>query len=179
MAYTKNSAYDLSLFDDDTYYNHGSAAPKRDFEPVRKEKSVKKNKVFSLPQDKLNKNRKRKNNPIKLISGSIVGLIVALIIGIIIVGQVRLNELNSQIIAAKATLAETQSIYTETEMKVEAQLSDSVVEEYAENVLGMTKASNTQREFVSLSGGDKAEVSSQVEENIFTRFFNSIKNLWS
>lgn len=179
MAYTKNAAYDLSLFDDDVSYNHGSAAPKRDFEPVRKERTVRKNKVVSLPQDKLNKIRIRKNNPIKLISGSLVGLVVAVIIGIIIVGQVRINELSDQILTAQTLLAESQSIYTETEMKVEAQLSDSVVEEYAENVLGMTKASNTQKEFVSLSGGDKVEVSSQVEENIFTQFFNSIKNLWS
>jgi hypothetical protein len=64
-------------------------------------------------------------------------------------------------------------------MKVEANLSSSAIEEYAESVLGMTKASNTQKEFVSLSGGDKAEVSSQTDENLFTQFIDSIQNLWS
>lgn len=180
MAYKKNAAYDLSLFDEETAYNHGSAAPQRIKEPVRKEKTHKKgSKVVSLPQDKLNEIRRRRHNPVKLLFGSLGGLAVAFVIGIIIVGQVRITELNDNIISAKSTLAQTQSVYTETEMKVSADLSDTVVEDYAENVLGMTKASNTQKEFVSLSGGDKAEVSAQVDENIFTQFFDSIKSLWS
>lgn len=184
MAYnSKNAAYDLSLFDDESIYTDGTAAPKREKESIhkknKKENRIKTNKVVKLPENELNKIRRRKHNPIKLVLGSVAGAAAALVVGIIIVGQVQLTELNAQIVDAQDTLANAQSIYTENEMKLEAGLSGSAIEEYAENNLGMTKATNAQKEFVSLSGGDKAEVFSQSDENIFTQFFNSIANLWS
>lgn len=184
MAYeNRNAAYDLSLFDDEVAYTSGSAAPKRDEQEVHKKqikkKAKKSNKVVKLPEEELQKIRRRKHNPLKLAIGSIGGLAVALIIGTIIVGQVQLTELNQEIITAQALLADSQSIYTQNQMKVEANLSNTEIEEYAENVLGMTKASNAQKEFVTLSGGDKAEVSVQKSDNIFTQFIESIKNLWS
>ncbi len=183
MAYeNRNAAYDLSLFDD-TNYTSGSTAPERHKKKVHKKDTKKKtgktNKVVTLPQEELNKIRRRKHNPLKLAVGSIGGMAVALVIGFIIVGQVQLTELNQEIISAKATLADCQSIYTQNQMKVESELSNAEIEEYAENVLGMTKASNAQKEFVTLSGGDKAEVSAQQSENLFTQFIDSIKNLWS
>ena len=113
------------------------------------------------------------------IPGSIGGAAVAVVIGFIIVGQVQLTELNQEIITAKSLLADSQSIYTQNQMKVESKLSNAEIEEYAESVLGMTKASNAQKEFVTLSGGDKAEVSAQESDNLFTQFIDSIKNLWS
>ena len=100
-------------------------------------------------------------------------------IGAIIVGQVQLTELNQKIISAQETLADTQSIYTQNQMKLEASLSNAEIEKHATEVLGMTKASNAQKEFVSIESGDKAEVSAQKGENIFTQFIESIKNLWS
>ena len=84
-----------------------------------------------------------------------------------------------EIITAQATLEDAQSIYTQNEMKIEANLSNEDIEKYATDVLGMTKASNTQKEFVSLSEGDKAEVFEQKDDNLFTQFIESIKNLWS
>ncbi len=185
MAYeNRNAAYDLSLFDDDnSYSNIGTAAPKRHKEDVHKKKTTKKAKktakVVSLPQDELDKIRRRKHNPLKLIVGGTGGVAVALVIGFIIVGQVQIMELNQKIIKAEATLQDSQSIYTQNQMKVESVLSNAEIKEYAENVLGMTKASNAQKEFVTLSGGDKAEVSAKGSENLFTQFIDSIKNLWS
>lgn len=184
MAYeNRNAAYDLSLFDEDVAYSNGSALPKREEQEVHKKQTKRKtknsSKVVTLPEEELHKIRRRKHNPLKLALGSIGGAAVALIIGFIIVGQVQLTELNEQIVDAQNTLANAQSVYTENEMKVEAGLSSSAIEEYAENNLGMTKASNAQKEFVSLSGGDKAEVFSQKDENIFTQFFDSVANLWS
>lgn len=179
MAYnSKSAAYDLSLFDDESMYTNGTAAPKREKESVHK-KNKKTSKVVKLPEDELNKIRRRKHNPLKIALGSVTGAAAAFVVGIIIVGQVQLTELNEQIVDAQNTLANAQSVYTENEMKVEAGLSSSAIEEYAENNLGMTKASNAQKEFVSLSGGDKAEVFSQKDENIFTQFFDSVANLWS
>lgn len=178
MAYNKNAAYDLSLFDDDVY---SSAVPAKKEEPKKKPKrgKARANKVVTLPEEEINKIRLRKHNPLKLAVGSIAGAAVAIVIGIIIVGQVTLTELNEEIITAEQTLANAQSVYTENQMRVESKLSRTSIEEYAENNLGMTKATNTQKEFVNLSGGDKVEVSTHENDNLFTQFIESIKNLWS
>ena len=178
MAYNNNNAaYDLSLFDEDLYT---SAAPEREYdeESVRKAKKKQKNKVVKFSEEDVNKARRRKHNPVKLILGGLSAAIVTFVIGAIIVGQVQLTELNQQIISAQDTLADTQSVYTQNQMKLEATLSNAEIEKHAAE-LGMTKASNAQKEFVSIESGDKAEVSAQQGENIFTQFVESIKNLWS
>ncbi len=184
MSYeNRNAAYDLSLFDDEASYASDSALPKHKEEEVHKKhikkRAKSKNNVVTIPEHELQKNRRRKHNPIKLILGTAGGAAVAFVIGIIIVGQVQLTELNQQIITARETLSDSQSIYTQNQMKLEASLSNAEIERYAEDVLGMTKATNAQKEFITLSGGDKAEVSSQKSENIFTQFIDSIQNLWS
>ena len=176
MAYNNNAAYDLNLFDaEDTY---SSAAPKRSEEPVKKPKKEAKNNVVTFSEEDKLKARRRKRHPLKLLFGGVSAAMVTVIIGFIIVGQVQLTELNQQIITAQKSLADTQSIYTQNQMKLEANLSKAEIEKHAAES-GMTKASNAQKEFVSLEGSDKAEVSVQKEETIFTRFIESIKNLWS
>ncbi|MEE1060781.1 MAG: hypothetical protein UH080_03010 [Ruminococcus sp.] len=181
MAYTNSSAaYNLDLFDD---ASTASALPQRKETEKKADKVAHKNKkvkkVLTLPEEELYKNRRRKRNPFKIAVGTIGGAVVALVIATIIVGQVQLTELNQQIINAKETLSDSQSIYTQTEMALQAELTTAEIENYAENQLGMTKASNTQKEFVTLSGGDKAEVTSPKDENIFTQFVSSLQNLWS
>ena len=152
--------------------------------PLLKEKKKyiksRKEKVVSLPKEELQKNRRRRHNKFKIALGTVSGAAATIIIGIIIVGQVRLTELNQEVITAKETLANAQSVYTQTQMKLESKLSTSDIEKYAEDKLGMTKATNTQKEFVTLAGGDKAEVSaSQESDNLFTQFWSSVQNLWS
>mgnify|MGYP000715509011 CR=1 FL=1 len=146
-----------------------------------KERKRRKNNVSKvLPKEELQKNRRRRHNKFKIALGTVSGAAATIIIGIIIVGQVRLTELNQEVITAKETLANAQSVYTQTQMKLESKLSTSDIEKYAEDTLGMTKATNTQKEFVTLAGGDKAEVSaSQESDNLFTQFWSSVQNLWS
>ena len=182
MAYgTQNAAYDLSLFDEEL--NYTTAAPKRQEvdEPQSqgKKKLNNRNKVVKLPEEELNKIRRRKHNPLKLALGGVSAAIVTFIIGVIIVGQVQLTELNQQIISAEKTLADTESIYIQNQMKVQSNLSNAEIEKYATEVLGMTKATNAQKEFIALEANDKAEVSAPKDGNIFTQFFESLSNLWS
>ena len=157
MAYeNRNAAYDLSLFDDSSDYVPGSAAPERKEEVHKKqERKRRKNNVVSLPKEELQKNRRRRHNKFKIALGTVSGAAATIIIGIIIVGQVRLTELNQEVITAKETLANAQSVYTQTQMKLESKLSTSDIEKYAEDTLGMTKATNTQKEFVTLAGGKR------------------------
>ena len=182
MAYTtQNAAYDLSLFDEEL--NFSTAAPKRRDEDESKRQGRKKqhrrNQVVKLPQEELNKIRRRKHNPVKIALGGVSAAIATFVIGVIIVGQVQLTELNQEIISAKKTLADTESVYIQNQMKVESNLSNAEIEKYATEVLGMNKASNAQKEFVALESTDKAEVSERKDGNIFTRFFESLSNLWS
>ena len=182
MAYgNHNAAYDLSLFDDEL--NLSTAAPKRRDDEERRKQSKKKqnnrNKVVKLPEEELDKIRRRKHNPVKLAIGGVSAAIVTFIIGVIIVGQVQLTELNQEIITAEHQLADAESVRIQNQMKVETNLSDAEIEKYATEKLGMTKASNAQKEFVALESGDKAEVSAQKDTNIFARFFESLSNLWS
>lgn len=182
MAYRhQNAAYDLSLFDEEL--NYSAAAPKRqeDAEPQResKKKQSRHAKVVTLPEEELNKIRRRRHNPVKLVIGGVSAAIVTFVIGVIIVGQVQLTELNQQIISSEKQLADTESIYIQNQMKLETNLSNAEIEKYATEVLGMTKASNAQKEFVALETSDKAEVSAQKDSNIFTLFFESLANLWS
>ncbi|MBQ1507369.1 MAG: hypothetical protein IIZ36_02955 [Ruminococcus sp.] len=182
MAYNKNNAaYDLSLFDEEA--SLGSAAPKRGAEEAPENNPAKtrrkKAKIVQLPEKELQKIRLRKHNPLKIVFSTLCALVISAIIGAIIVGQVQLTELNQKVITAQEMLEDKQSIYIQNQMKVEANLSNAEIERYAQEELGMTKASNAQKEFISLESGDKAEVSAHSEENIFTKFIESIKNLWS
>lgn len=107
------------------------------------------------------------------------GAAVVFIVASIIHGQVQLTELNQEIVNAKAQLAEQQSIYTQLEMKVDSSISTAVVEDYAKKDLNMKKAANSQKEFVNLSEGDKAEVTITSEKNIFESIAEAFASLWS
>ena len=103
----------------------------------------------------------------------------AVIIAAIIVGQAQLTELNQQIITAQETLENAQSTYTQLQMGIQSKLSTTEIEKYAETKLGMSKTENAQKEFVSLSQGDKAEISGDANLNFFQKIINAITGLWS
>lgn len=118
------------------------------------------------------------NNTVSIILGSILGIIVIVLIIAVISSQVQLTELNQKINDAKNLLSEKQSEYTQLQMKIDANLSTTVIEKYAQEKLGMSKASNAQKEFISLSQGDKAEVTVKPQSNIFTAIGDAFSNLW-
>ena len=64
-------------------------------------------------------------------------------------------------------------------MKVDSSISTAVVEEYARDNLNMNKAANSQKEFINLSEGDKAEVTMTSEKNIFEAIAEAFASLWS
>ncbi len=171
MAYENNAAYELDMFRDNT----APELPRKD----KTEKHKQENKVVTLPQEALIKIRRRKHNPFKLFVGSVAAIIVTVIVGAIIVGQVQLTELNQQIITAEETLRNSQSAYTQNQMALQSRLSTSEIENFAQDKLGMSKAENVQKEYVSLSEGDKAEVSKNANRNFFQKIIDAITGLWS
>lgn len=172
MAYeNKNLAYDLSLFEDDS-----SAA---EVLPKKYGKKLNKNNIVKINQEQLDKVRRRRHNPVKMTLGFLGSAAAALTIGMIIFGQAEITELNQKITNAEKVLSEQQSYETQMQMQIEAKVAPSVLDRIAEDTLGMTKASNSQKEYISLSEGDKAEVLKKEEDNIFQKISDTIAELWS
>lgn len=166
MAFTeRNAAYDLTLFEEEELYE------------LPKAKSQK-NIVYDIDEER-NKRVKPKVKPLTAILSFFVSALVILAVAAIIHGQAQLTELNKQLSDAQTELTELESYYTQLEMKVENKLGPSVIEEYAKNVLGMAKTESYQKEFISLSDGDKAVVANEREKSIFQRILDAISDVWS
>lgn len=173
-AYALGSkGYDLSLFET----TKGSAVPKEAPVKVRKKKTA--TNIVKLQREDIERAQRRKYNVPALVLSFVMSAVVIISLCAIVYGQVCLAELNQQIIAAENTLTERQSEQLQIQAKVDSSLSTLVVEEYAKNNLGMVKASNQQKEYVSLSQGDKAQVYMEEEKNLFEQIGDYISGLWS
>lgn len=161
----RNAAYDFSLFEEEE-------------EVVLPESNSQKNKVYDIRTER-QRRRKPRIDPLTAIVGVAVSSLVIVALTSIVHGQAQLTELNQQISDAQVELTQMQSYYTQMEMKVENKLGPSVVEEYAKNVLGMEKTQSFQKEFISLSEGDKAVVANVRKKNIFEMVRDAIRSAWS
>ena len=183
--YRSSLAYDLTLFEESEAENTSELQRESSGDKVEKtdgssKRNNSRNRVRKTKVKKGTKHGNRRRSKLgRIIFGVVAGLLMAFVVVSIIHGQVQLTELNQEIADAKARLAEQQSIYTQLEMKVDSSISTTVVEDYAKNNLHMNKASNSQKEFVNLSDGDKAEVSLSEDKNIFESIAEAISSLWS
>lgn len=169
MAYGKrNEAYDLSLFEE----------PEETKTASEIELNVKsqENKIFDLEAER-SKRKKPKVNPLTAFLGTVTAALVIVAVVAIIHGQAQLTELNQQIGDAQSELTELESYYTQLSMKVETKLSPSVVEEYAKSQLGMSKTESYQKEFISLSDGDKAVVVGEEDKSFIDSLLEAISKI--
>ena len=176
MAYgtygTTDRGYDLSLFE-----TEGSAA--RQTAPKKHQERVRKTKVVSVSEFQYEKAPRRKHNFAAVVTGVLVTAVVVLFMGVIIYGHAQVSELNNAIVAAQNQLEEKKSEYIQMSAKVEGSLSTAAVEEYARTQLGMTKATNQQKEYISLSQGDKVCVYEDCNKSVFTEIGDFFESLWS
>ena len=161
----RNAAYDLSLFED----------RQADIELTVKSQ---KNKVVNI-DDERGRRRQTRFKPLTAVIGVVVSGLVIVAVLAIIHGQAQLTELSQELGDAQTRLTELESYYTQLEMKVENKLSPSLVEEYAKNVLGMSKTESYQKEFISLSDGDKVVVIAEENKSWWQRFKEAVSNLWT
>lgn len=177
-----SSAYDFTLFEDPDMYESGDKA-----EDIESDGAVEHQSGTNENKNRHGSRADRRNTAKKSGRGGAPRITLAVIFGIafafivvsIIHGQVQLTELNQEIANAKTQLAEQQSVYTQLQMKVDSSISTAVVEEYARDNLNMNKAANSQKEFINLSEGDKAEVTMTSEKNIFEAIAEAFASLWS
>lgn len=122
----RNVAYDLSLF----------------------EESTKKNNIVRLP-----KKSQAKKAKINVLHAVVLGISIVFTIGIVgtfVCSQVQLNELTAKIAAEEKALSESESAYTQLQVKSETKMSLSVIENFAANNLDMTKLDPSQIEYINL-----------------------------
>ena len=166
MAYRNGSeAYDFELFE-----------PQRKPEQSREKKSN----VIKIPREELEKNRRVKFSPMKMVVTVLAFAVVVGAAGAFIYGQIQLTELTNSLSSALKAENDQQNIYTQLKMKSDSKYSLEAVGSYAEQNLGMKKVDNSQIETVKLASGDKAEV--MIKDGNKTRFQNfldSVKNLLS
>ena len=157
-------AYDISLFETEDISDE-------EFEE-KKQRRENQQKEVDIAQQK----QELKSRIIKL---AVMSSLVIFMIVQIIVGQVRLTELNQNISNESKLLEEKKSLYIQSKMKVEAKYSSDIVEQNAQSVLGMSRADSYQKEYISLEEGDKAVVAQKEGENIFEIITQAISSLWS
>ncbi|MDF1493233.1 hypothetical protein [Caproiciproducens sp. CPB-2] len=159
-----NEAYDFALFE-----------PKR-----QQQGPARKSNIIELPKEKLEQNRRTKIGFFRAVSTFLTFAIMVGIVGTMVYGQVQLTELTEDLNAATKTLNESESVYTQLQMKSDSQLSLQTVENYATNQLGLKKIEQNQVEPISLSKGDKTQVVQKSgDENWLTSLWNSILQLLS
>lgn len=177
-----SSAYDFTLFEDPDMYESGDKAEDIASDGAAEHQSgtnENKNRHGSRADRRNTAKKSGRGGALRITLAVIFGIAFAFIVVSIIHGQVQLTELNQEIANAKTQLAEQQSVYTQLQMKVDSSISTAVVEEYARDNLNMNKAANSQKEFINLSEGDKAEVTMTSEKNIFEAIAEAFASLWS
>lgn len=144
--YNKNTAYDLSLFD---------------------EKAQKKN-ILKLNIKKIRKIRALKAKLALLISGLAICSVVSLGAAIFIRGQATLNELTAEDTRLSRKLQEVESLYIQLNMKKEAEISSDALKSRLKKDFDMVENKNI--EYINVMNIDNTEV---LEE---PRGFDYIKN---
>ena len=146
------AAYDLSLFEPET--KKKPAAKEKAAVTTKKDNA----KIIKLDTEPTEKSQRRKRNPVRIIGISFLTIILAGVCSAIVYNNVLINEQNEQILSSNRILAEKSKLEAQYQIKIDSKLTTEIVETYAENKLGMTKAKSAQKEFVALAEGDQGKV---------------------
>lgn len=173
----KNLAYDLSLFESSSKRKNSNYKKDPAKEKLAQEKKA--DVITFVNLDKKDKAKvEKKKNPAHILGYATLLVLTAGLIIIMLCGQAELTELNQKISEAETVLNEKESIYIQTEMKVEAELSPETVEHYATNVLGMVKTDNSKKEFIRLSEGDQAEIAKKDTGTFGQIIYDKWTDIW-
>ena len=114
--------------------------------------------MFDLGIRQAKRAEKRNLNPVTIISVTLLVLVVAAVLSLIVYNNVMLNEYNEQILQADSELVNQENLRSQYQLKIDRTLTKETVQDYAEGKLGMQPANSVQKEFISLTDGDKGEV---------------------
>lgn len=144
MSYNKsNAAYDFSNFE--------PAEQGLELEPVKKQKN---------PAPKKKQVKKQAVKPVTVIKWVFVSIFVMLSLTSIMVGNIKITQLDDQISKLQKNYNSIKSDQVSLNSQLETRMSMQKVEDYAVNKLGLVKVQPFQIEYVHFTDQDKVEVSS-------------------
>ncbi len=165
MGYNNgNTAYDLSLFEARQAYVR---TPRAEAGAVRTGKMNSKSagsRSKKLTAGQLAEERKKRETRearsrlVRILAFAIIAVIA---VTMLVSNRVDYHELTMEIEAASRTLTELEQDYEALRLEFDNKMSDTAVEEYAVNVLGMQKRENSQTEYISLNVGNVFEIANE------------------
>lgn len=172
-----SEAYDFSLFD--TRYDNTMPAELPKEQPKREVHH--RDNVVELPREHTEQKQKQKvkRHPIRMMAASLVFFTFVALGAAMVYSQQQLAVLTEQINLANETLAESQSLEVQLNMRASQTMSASQVEEYAEQ-LGMSKVNSGQITYVNVARQDKGTVlESAGETSVLDWLLGKIKSLFA
>ncbi len=168
MNKQNTAAYDLSLFEPE------SKKKNSDKEKLSENKND--SKVIKLDTDNSQKSQRRRHNPLVIMVISLLTIAVAAVSAFIVYNNVVINELNEKILSSNKIIENQTNLEAQYQLKIDSKLTSDIVQDYAENKLGMTQVQNAQKEFVELADGDQGKV---VREDGKDSVFDSMGKLFN
>ncbi len=94
----------------------------------------------------------------------------------VILANVKLNEVSTEINSAQTELAQLKGTEIQLTMQESMGTTGTQLEDYAKNTLGMTKVKNDQIIYVNLNDGDTAIIEDGGSENFFQKIWNTVSS---
>ena len=135
-----------------------------------------KNNIVTLTEKELRASRRQAINPMKTMATLVAVVIGFVMVAGVVAGQVQLTELSQEVEAAQTELQQLQSVQIQLEMEAAGSANSAEIEEYAKNVLGMTKISNEQVTYINLADEDQGIVTEAANSGIFARLWHSVSS---
>lgn len=167
MDYNKsNAAYDLSNF-----------APAPEQLPEKTETEKKK------PAAVHRKKKAKKNSvkPSTVVKWVFVSLFVMISLGSIMVGNIRVTQINDKTTRVEKQLDIEKSKAVKLNSSIETRMSISTVENYAVNKLGLSKTQSYQIQYINLTDKDKVQILEKPSglENIMQNVINTVEEYFT
>ncbi|ARP50700.1 MULTISPECIES: hypothetical protein [Caproicibacterium] len=165
-------AYDFSIFERRNAEKSAAKEKEQDSAPDN---------IIELPKEKAKKAVKERlhAHPVRVAVLCIGIVLLVAVTGAFVYGQVQLSMLAVQISDMDTSLNEQRSLYTQLQMKSDAQESLATVEEIAQNKLGMSRIDSSQMESVEMNASDKAQVVQKSGDCALSRLWEQICALLS
>lgn len=141
-----------------------------------KKQPLKKAKVTVIPQAMLEKNRRAKIKPLKMISwivcfATIFGLMFSMV-----KGQAVLTELTNEVNIESVNLEEAYSKEVYLKSRAVQRYDPMEIEAYATNQLGMGRMKESQVVYINLAQEDRGTVIQETETSGFSAFLHEVKS---
>lgn len=168
----RSEAYDFEMFE--TRYDNTVPAISPKEEPRHDTRH--RDNVVELPREELDKIRRAKPKPLHITLTAVIGAVIMVLGVAMVYSQQQLAVLTEQINTATQTLAESQSLEVQLNMRASQTLSASQVEQYAEQN-GMSKVNSGQITYVNVEQQDKGVVLETTEGgSVLDRLIAKVKS---